>query len=135
MKVSFTTTPRRRIAAALASTLAATVIAAASLTSAVAAQPQAAGDYTVSAAPPTITSFVCPNPADSGNGWFACYATYSSGTPATATWTGRLGYEYDAGAWTDFFGQCAYGETVRITLTARNAYGSTVHNASFKCRW
>jgi hypothetical protein len=134
MKLSFTTTPNRRAEATLASALAAAVLAAASLTAA-AAEPQASGGYTASAAPPTITSFVCPNPADSGNGWFACYATYSSSAPATATWTGRPGYQYDDGTWTDFFGQCAYGETVKITLTARNAYGSTVRNASFKCRW
>ncbi|MBP6749323.1 MAG: hypothetical protein KA144_06760 [Xanthomonadaceae bacterium] len=132
MKQCSTAIPRRRLAATIATALAMAAIGVTSLSSSSAAQAQA---IVPTVAGPTITSFVCPNNADSGNGWFACYATYSSSTPATGTWTGRQGYQYDGGNWTDFMGPCAFGETVKITLTVRNAYGTATRNASFKCRW
>jgi len=76
--------------------------------------------------PPTITSFLCPDPANSGGGTYWCEVTYSSSTPATVTWPNGSHNDY-------YFGKCTRYQTVSVTVTVANASGSTSRTKSFSC--
>ncbi len=85
-------------------------------------------------APPTITSFVCPNYGDSGGGQYLCYITYTSGSAASVVWTGASGTTYNYTGGSEFFGRCTSGQSLRLTATVTNASGSVSRtSARFAC--
>lgn len=76
--------------------------------------------------PPTITNFLCPDYANSGDGTYWCSVAYSSATPATVSWpngSGRLFYR----------GRCGSGSYPTVTVTVSNAYGSVSSSETFYC--
>jgi subtilisin family serine protease len=76
--------------------------------------------------PPTITSFLCPDYANSGSGMYFCEVTYSSATPATVRWpNGSGGLSY--------FGRCSRGSRPTVTVTVTNASGSVSSSRTFNC--
>lgn len=88
----------------------------------------------VGGAPPTITSFVCPNYGDSGAAQYICYMTYSSGSAASVAWTGANGVISNYAGGSEFFGRCISGQSLRITATVTNASGSVSRtSARFAC--
>lgn len=81
---------------------------------------------------PTITPLLrCPNMADSGMGTFTCsYDHYNSQGVTSVSWSGsHVLWSGDDMA----FGNCGALETVTVTLTITNPYGSFVRNRSFSC--
>ena len=74
------------------------------------------------AAPPTITTFVCP--IDNGGGRFYCFVDYSSDSSTTVAWSGGGTTINDSGH-SDFYGHCSIGTTFTVTVTITNASGST----------
>jgi len=84
------------------------------------------------AAPPTITTFVCP--IDNGGGRFYCFVDYSSDSSPTVSWTGGGTTINDTGH-SDFYGRCSIGGTFTVTVTVTNASGSTSRTSrSTVCR-
>ena len=84
------------------------------------------------AAPPTITTFVCP--LDNGGGRFYCFINYSSDSSATVSWSGSGTTINDPGH-SDFYGRCSIGGTFTVTVTVTNASGSTSRTSrSTVCR-
>ena len=81
-----------------------------------------AGDGTL----PTITSFQCPIRADSAYGYFDCSVAYSSTSPAAVLWP-------DAGQGTTYAQHCSVGNSVTITVTVGNRYGSVMSTHTFQC--
>ncbi|MEQ1511955.1 MAG: S8 family peptidase [Lysobacteraceae bacterium] len=76
--------------------------------------------------PPTITSFVCPDYANSGGGRYWCDVTYSSATPATVRWpNGSGGLSY--------MGRCTRGSRPTVVVTVTNAFGSVSSSRTFNC--
>jgi serine protease len=76
--------------------------------------------------PPTITSFICPDYANSGSGTYYCEVTYSSATPATVRWpNGSSGLTY--------FGRCFSGSRPTVKVTVTNAFGSVSSSRTFNC--
>jgi hypothetical protein len=87
---------------------------------------------TAQAAPPTITTFVCP--IDNGGGRFYCFIDYSSDSSTTVSWTGGGTTINDTGH-SDFYGYCSIGGTFTVTVTVTNASGSTSRTSrSTTCR-
>lgn len=87
---------------------------------------------TAQAAPPTITTFVCP--IDNGGGRFYCFIDYSSDSSTTVSWTGGGTTINDTGH-SDFYGHCSIGDTFTVTVTVSNASGSTSRTSrSTTCR-
>lgn len=85
-------------------------------------------------APPTITSFLCPNYGDSGAGQYICYITYTSGSAASVAWTGASGTTSNYAGGSEFFGRCTAGQSRRLTATVTNASGSASRtSATFAC--
>ncbi len=82
------------------------------------------------AAPPTITSFVCP--IDNGGGRFYCFIDYSSDSSTTVSWTGGGTTINDTGH-SDFYGRCNIGSNITVTVTVSNASGSTSRSRTFRC--
>ena len=76
--------------------------------------------------PPTITSFLCPDYANSGGGMYWCEVTYSSATPATVRWPNGSGDLY-------YTGRCSSGSRPTVTVTVTNAYGSVSSSRTFNC--
>ena len=76
--------------------------------------------------PPTITSFLCPDPANSGGGQYWCEVAYTSSTPATVTWPNG-----SHNAW--YIGRCTAGSRPTVTVTVANAAGSVSRSKSFNC--
>ncbi|GAA4790607.1 hypothetical protein GCM10023307_14910 [Lysobacter hankyongensis] len=76
--------------------------------------------------PPTITSFVCPDYANSGGGMYWCEVSYSSATPATIRWPNGSGNTY-------YMGRCTAGSRPTVTVTVTNAYGSVSRSSTFSC--
>lgn len=76
--------------------------------------------------PPTITSFLCPDYANSGGGMYWCEVTYSSATPATVRWPNGSGNLY-------YTGRCSSGSRPTVTVTVTNAYGSVSSSRTFSC--
>jgi serine protease len=76
--------------------------------------------------PPTITSFLCPDYANSGGGMYWCEVTYSSATPATVRWPNGSGNLY-------YTGRCSSGSRPTVTVTVTNAYGSVSSSRTFNC--
>ncbi len=76
--------------------------------------------------PPTITSFLCPDYANSGGGMYWCEVTYSSATPATVRWPNGSGNLY-------YSGRCSSGSRPTVTVTVTNAYGSVSSSRTFSC--
>lgn len=75
---------------------------------------------------PTVTSFVCPDYANSGGGTYWCNIAYSSAVPAKITWpNGSSGADYS--------GTCTSGQRPGVTVTVGNAYGTVTRSASFLC--
>ena len=84
------------------------------------------------AAPPTITTFVCP--IDNGGGRFYCFVDYSSDSSTTVAWSGGGTTINDSGH-SDFYGYCSIGGTFTVTVTVTNASGSTSRTSrSTLCR-
>ncbi|NOT87921.1 MAG: S8 family peptidase [Lysobacter sp.] len=76
--------------------------------------------------PPTITSFICPDYANSGGGMYWCEVTYSSATPATIRWpNGSGGFSY--------MGRCTRGSRPTVVVTVTNPYGSVSSSRTFNC--
>lgn len=89
------------------------------------------------AAPPTITTFVCP--IDNGGGRFYCFVDYTSDSTATISWSIHGHSIHDPGHHNpghgDFYGYCSIGETFTVTVTVTNASGSTSRTSrSTVCR-
>jgi vibriolysin len=76
--------------------------------------------------PPTITSFLCPDYANSGGGTYYCQVAYTSATPATIRWPNGSGGS-------DYFGRCSRGSRPTVTVTVSNAAGSVSRSATFNC--
>ncbi len=76
--------------------------------------------------PPTITSFLCPDYANSGGGMYWCEVTYSSATPATVRWPNGSGDIY-------YTGRCSSGSRPTVTVTVTNAAGSVSRSSTFNC--
>jgi serine protease len=76
---------------------------------------------------PTITSFVCPDPGNSGGNSYFCTVGYSSATSAVVVWPdGYGGNSYSA--------ICNTGQRVSVTVTVANIYGSVSRtSATFNC--
>ncbi len=75
---------------------------------------------------PTITGFVCPDMANSGGGTYFCEVTYTSSTPATATWSnGSTG--------NTLFGRCSRNSRPTVSVTIANAGGSVSRTSTFNC--
>lgn len=82
---------------------------------------------------PVITSFVCPNRADSGGGQYFCNVRYTP-TNATVSWSGASGQSSYADGFGDFFGTCVSGQTLRLTVTVSTSAGSVSRtSSSFSC--
>lgn len=78
--------------------------------------------------PPEITTWVCPNSADSGGGMFTCFVDYNSQGPTQVVWTGPGTPSGDA-----FFGSCTPGVWVTVSVTVSNDFGSDSRQSSFTC--
>ena len=76
--------------------------------------------------PPTITSFRCPDYANSGGGTYYCEVAYTSTTPATIRWPNGSGAS-------SYFGRCSRGTRPTVTVTVSNAAGSVSRSATFSC--
>ena len=76
--------------------------------------------------PPTITSFVCPDYANSGGGMYWCEVTYSSSTPATVTWPNGSHNTY-------YSGRCSRGSRPTVTVSVANSAGSVSSSRTFNC--
>ncbi|MFZ2753512.1 MAG: M4 family metallopeptidase [Lysobacteraceae bacterium] len=76
--------------------------------------------------PPTITSFVCPDYANSGGGMYWCEVTYSSSTPATVTWPNGSHNTY-------YTGRCSRGSRPTVTVSVANSAGSVSSSRTFNC--
>ena len=76
--------------------------------------------------PPTITSFLCPDYANSGGGTYFCEVAYSSTTPAVIRWPNGSGGS-------SYFGRCSRGSRPTVTVTVSNAAGSVSRSATFNC--
>jgi streptogrisin C len=83
--------------------------------------------------PPTISSFVCPDYNNSGSRTYVCYVSYTSGSPASVSWTGGAGNVYDSAGYSELFGRCSAGQQLRVTVTISNAGGSVSRSSSFSC--
>ena len=76
--------------------------------------------------PPTITSFLCPDPSNSGGGMYWCEVTYSSSTPATVTWPN--------GSHNNFYtGRCTRGTRPTVTVSVTNSGGTVSSSRTFNC--
>lgn len=81
--------------------------------------------------PPTITSFLCPDYANSGGGTYWCEVDYSSPSPATISWTGGSGSGRTGKI---FRGTCSAGQVIQMKVTVSNASGSASRtSANFNC--
>lgn len=78
--------------------------------------------------PPAITTFVCPDTANSGSGMFHCFVEYTSQGETQVDWTGPGNASGDS-----FFGSCGEHQQVNVTVTVSNGFGSDGRNASFIC--
>ncbi len=76
--------------------------------------------------PPVITSFNCPDMANSGAGTYSCEVAYTSSTPANATWSNG-----STGNW--LFGRCSRYSRPTVSVTVANASGSVSRTATFNC--
>ena len=76
--------------------------------------------------PPVITSFVCPDYANSGGGTYFCDVAYTSSTTATVVWPNGSGG-------TSYFGRCSRGSRPTVTVTVSNSAGSVSRSATFNC--
>ena len=77
--------------------------------------------------PPTITSFVCPDFANSGGGMYWCEVSYSSASPATIRWPDGSANDY-------YSKRCVSGQRLSVTVTVTNAFGSVSRTSStFNC--
>jgi len=79
---------------------------------------------------PTL-SFRCPDMAESGGHTYQCdYPDYDSQGLTTTSWTTNTG----ASSSVDYVADsCLTGQTVNVTLTITNPYGTTTRNGSFLC--
>lgn len=83
---------------------------------------------------PVITGFACPDMANSGGGMYVCYATYTSGSPATSAWSGASGSAYDYSGYTEFVGYCSSGQRRQLTVTITNSTGAVARTSgNFNC--
>ena len=76
--------------------------------------------------PPTITSFVCPDFANSGGNTYYCTVAYTSPTPATVTWPNGTHN-------TDYSARCATNTRVSVTVSVANSAGSVSRSSTFTC--
>ncbi len=76
--------------------------------------------------PPTITSFICPDYANSGGGMYWCEVTYSSSTPATVTWPNGSHNSY-------YTGRCTSGTRPTVKVSVANSSGSVSSSRTFNC--
>lgn len=76
--------------------------------------------------PPTISSFLCPDYANSGGGTYFCSLTYNSATPAAVTWPdGSNGNTYS--------NYCSARGLQTVNASVSNAYGTDSRTISFGC--
>jgi hypothetical protein len=86
----------------------------------------------VAAAPPAIAYVVCPTLPNGPE--FICTAVYTSSTAVTVQWSGAYGTSDAAPGLSRFYGQCANGDSVRMTVTVTNADGSSSKSTSrYRC--
>ena len=79
---------------------------------------------------PTVSGFLCPNPADSGSHYYTCrYSSYDSQGATTTSWNSSSGGSSSS---TELSDTCATGQ-VNVTLTLTNPYGTLHKYASFSC--
>ena len=76
--------------------------------------------------PPTITSYVCPDPSMSGGGTYYCHVSYTSPTPAVVTW-------YNGAHGSNFVGHCIAGSRPTMTVRVANAYAEVTSTKTFTC--
>ena len=76
--------------------------------------------------PPTITSFLCPDYANSGGGMYFCEVAYSSATPVTIRWPN--GFDDSP-----YIGFCSHGTRLTVEVSVSNAAGSVSRSATFMC--
>lgn len=84
---------------------------------------------------PTLSSFLCPDHANSGgyNGHYAytCdFTSFDSQGITAVSWTSNTGASSDS---EEIFDNCTAGQTVNVSLTVSNPYGTLTQNRSFAC--
>jgi hypothetical protein len=84
---------------------------------------------------PTVTNFRCPDPNNSGvtsgvHVYTCNFDDYDSQGETTMSWTTNTGASSD---WEEISASCSTGQTVNVTLTISNPYGTTTKPRSFTC--
>ena len=84
---------------------------------------------------PTVSNFRCPDPNNSGVAMgihvYTCnFDDYDSQGETTMSWTTNTGASSD---WEEISASCSTGQTVNVTLTISNPYGTTTKPRSFTC--
>jgi len=80
---------------------------------------------------PTTSAFLCPDVAFSGGFSYWCdFSSYDSQGATSVSWTSNTGASSSGSAVHDF---CSVGQTVNVTLTLTNPYGTTHKYGSFTC--
>lgn len=79
---------------------------------------------------PSSADFNCPDLQNSGNGSYSCYSSYNSQGETSMSWSANTGHSSST---TSLLGTCSTGQTVNVTLTLTNSYGSSSTQVSFSC--
>lgn len=83
------------------------------------------------ASAPASSGFLCPDLDNSGSGTYTCrFDHYLSQGNTSVSWTSNTG-AYSSGL--EVWGTCNSGQTVIVTLSLANPYGTTNRNKSFLC--
>jgi len=81
---------------------------------------------------PTFSVMTCPDPG-SASGHFICFVgAYDSQGETTLSWSTNTGKTSTTGI---VSGSCAQNQTVIVTLSVTNPYGTTMSTKSFLCPW
>lgn len=80
---------------------------------------------------PTVSTFACPDMANSGGHAYTCdYSSYDSQGKTDNSWTSNTG---NSSTTSELSGTCSTGQVVNVTLAISNPYGTTYKYASFNC--
>ena len=80
----------------------------------------------------TVSNYKCPDMAHSGSGQFRCSIDhYNSQGLTMLSWSGASGWTSPTGA--AFWGNCASGQTLSVTLQIFNPYGTYSRTSNFLC--
>lgn len=80
--------------------------------------------------PPTITSFNCPDTANSGGGQYLCQMEFDTQGATTISWTSNTG---NSSSGEILFGSCSPSSTVNVNLSVTNPWGVTQQSTNFPC--